>query len=61
MAIIQKFKNMNRSMRKLYGPFLWMGFNCSNATEPLPVDSSLFIRVINFQGLNCRIVFTTPE
>ena len=28
---------------KLYGPFLWMGFNCLNITEPLRQNSLLFI------------------
>ena len=27
---------------KLYGPFLWMGFNCLKATKPLQEDSLLF-------------------
>ena len=27
---------------KLYGPFLWMGFNCLKAAEPLLGDSFLF-------------------
>ena len=27
---------------KLYDPFLWMGFNCLKATEPLRGDSLLF-------------------
>ena len=27
---------------KLYGPFLWMGFNCLKATQPLWGDSLLF-------------------
>ena len=27
---------------KLYGPFLWMGFNCLKATEPLQEDSLSF-------------------
>ena len=28
---------------KLYGPFLWMWFNCVKATKPLKGDSLLFI------------------
>ena len=28
--------------KKLYGPFLWMRFNCLEATEPLRGDSLLF-------------------
>ena len=28
--------------KKLYGSFLWMGFNCLKATEPLRRDSLLF-------------------
>ena len=27
---------------KLYGPFLWLGFNCLKATEPLRGESFLF-------------------
>ena len=29
--------------KKVYDPFLWMGFNCLKATEPLRGDSLLFI------------------
>ena len=59
-AATQKLKNINCSMKninwikkslKLYDPFLWMGFNCFNATEPLPGDSLLFIRVIKFSRI----------
>ena len=28
--------------RKLYGPFLWMGFNCLKVTVPLQGDCLLF-------------------
>ena len=28
--------------KKLYGPFLWMGFNCIKGTEPPRRDSLLF-------------------
>ena len=28
--------------KKLYSPFLWMGFNCLNATKPPGGDSLLF-------------------
>ena len=31
------------SKKTLYNPFLWMGFNCLKATEPLRGDSLLFI------------------
>ena len=31
-----------RHKKKLYGPILWMGFNCIKATEPLLGDSLLF-------------------
>ena len=24
------------NLKKMYGPFLWMGFNCLKAEEPLP-------------------------
>ena len=43
-----------------YGPFLWMGFNCLKATEPLQGDSLLFTtqspgvpgtHLINFDGM----------
>ena len=30
------------NFRKLYGPFLWMGFNYLKATEPLQGGSLLF-------------------
>ena len=33
---------------KPYDPFLWMGFNCLKATEPLRRDSLLF--TIQFPG-----------
>ena len=29
-------------LKKLYGPFLWMGFNCLKATEPLRGVALLF-------------------
>ena len=29
-------------LKKLFGPFLWMGFNCLKTTEPLRGDSLLF-------------------
>ena len=29
-------------IKKLYGPFLWMGFNCLKATEPLQGGKLLF-------------------
>ena len=31
-----------KNFLKLYDPFLWMGFNCLKATEPLRGDSLLF-------------------
>ena len=45
----------------LYGPFLWMEFNSFNATEQLPGDSLLFIKITKLQILNCLIDFTTPK
>ena len=30
-------------LKKLYGPFLWMGFNCLKAIEPLRGDGLLFL------------------
>ena len=35
--------------KKLSGPFIWMGFNCLKATEPLRGDSWLF--TIQFPGV----------
>ena len=37
-----QFKTFTLKKKKLYGPFLWMGFNGPNATEPLWGDSLLF-------------------
>ena len=37
--------------KKLYGPFLWIGFNCLKATEPLRGESLLFtIQSPGFSG-----------
>ena len=34
--VYTKLKSVKfQSLKKLYGPFLWMGFNCLKATEPL--------------------------
>ena len=33
---------VNFFKEKLYGPFLWMGFNCLKATEPLRGGTLLF-------------------
>ena len=33
---------VNFLKKKPYGPFLWMGFNCLKATEPLRGDNLLF-------------------
>ena len=41
---------------ELYGPFLWMEFNCLSAIEPLQGDSLLFIRIIQLSRIelyNC--------
>ena len=38
----QKTVDGHPHYKKLYGPFLWMGFNCLKATEPLWRDSLLF-------------------
>ena len=35
-------KNHHIYKKKCYDPFLWMGFNCLKATEPLLGDSLLF-------------------
>ena len=32
---INQTTGSNAFLKKLYGPFLWMGFNRLNATEPL--------------------------
>ena len=29
-------------LKKVYGPFLWMGFNCLKATEPLQGDTAIY-------------------
>ena len=34
--------NFKKKKKKLYGPFLWMGFNCLKATEPLRGGTLLF-------------------
>ena len=34
--------NQRNVWKKIYGPFLWMGFNCLNATETLEGGSLLF-------------------
>ena len=31
-----------KNLKKLFGPFLWMGFNCLKTTEPMRGDSLLF-------------------
>ena len=41
-----KFKKKNLK-KKLYGPFLWMGFNCLKAIEPLQGGTLLFTLIIN--------------
>ena len=35
-------KRHEKNLKKPYGPFLWTGFNCFKATEPLQGDSLLF-------------------
>ena len=35
-----KEKNLRKT--QVYGPFLWMGFNCLKATKPLQGGSLLF-------------------
>ena len=35
--------NLENLNFKLFGPFLWMGFNCVTAAEALRGDSLLFI------------------
>ena len=37
-----KYNFQKKSIKKLYGPFLWMGFNCLKATELLRGGSLLF-------------------
>ena len=36
------FDFREEKLLKLYGPLLWMGFNCLKAAEPLQGDSLLF-------------------
>ena len=42
-------RHANKTLKKLYGPFLWMEFNCLKATEPQRGDSLLF--TIQFLGV----------
>ena len=35
-------KQVEKLYMELYGPFLWMGFNCLEVTEPLQQNSLLF-------------------
>ena len=35
----------SRFLKKLYGPFLWMGLNCLKAMEPLQGHSLLFTTI----------------
>ena len=39
---IQNLNCTKNLKKKLYDPFLWMGFNCLKATEPLRGDNLLF-------------------
>ena len=43
MSIHISDKSQSSQTKKLYDPFLWMGFNCLKATEPLQGGSLLFI------------------
>ena len=36
-------------LKKLYGPFLWMGFNCLKGTEPLRGSTLLFTKNVFHQ------------
>ena len=38
---LSKAIDMINFKKKLYAPFLWMGFNCAKATEPLHGHSLL--------------------
>ena len=52
--LLQKFAwglTIKLFLKKLYSPFLWMGFNCLKATEPLRGGSLLF--TIKFPVLIC--------
>ena len=40
----------NETEKKPYGPFLWMGFNCLTATEPLQGDDLTF--TTNYPGVS---------
>ena len=44
--IVSNFPNLEKNFT---APFLWMGFNCLKATEPLRGDSLLF--TIQFSGV----------
>ena len=47
--------NLKNYKEKLYGPFLWMGFNCFEVTEPLKGENLLSL--IHFCALfNCSTV-----
>ena len=41
MKLVMNFQKTLESLKKLYDPFLWMGFNCVKAAEPLRGDSLL--------------------
>ena len=56
--------------KKLYGSFLWMGFNCLKATEPLRRDSLLFTtqfpgvpgtHLIDFRRMKGRVDFVATQ
>ena len=51
---------LNIKKNKLYGPFLWIGFNCLKATEPLRGDRLLFNvqfpGILGIQLTNLRIM-----
>ena len=49
--------------KKLYGPFLWMGFNCLKATEPLGRGTFLFTTklqsILVSQKICCQLFFSS--
>ena len=45
------FCHLNQNQKKqLYDPFLWMGFNCLKAAEPLRGGSLLFTKFPEIPG-----------
>ena len=51
--------NLKKKEKKIYGPFLWMGFNCLKAIEPLRGNTFLltttFLCILIFQKSCCQL------